>query len=72
MSYRIQILRRAQKELAQLSSPEYDRVKEAIRNLSDDPRPQGCKRLTAREGWRIRIRRIHQTSSLGRFNFNLH
>jgi mRNA interferase RelE/StbE len=55
MSYSIQILRRAQKELAQLSKPEYERIKEAVQNLSHDPRPPGCKKLTGREGWRIRI-----------------
>ena len=55
MSYSIQIFRRAQKELAQLSRQEYERIKEAIKNLSDNPRPQGCKKLTGREGWRIRI-----------------
>ncbi len=55
MSYSIGILRRAQKELAQLSKQEYQRVKEAIENLSQEPRPQGCKKLTGREGWRIRV-----------------
>jgi mRNA interferase RelE/StbE len=55
MSYSIQILRRAQKELAQLSKQEYERMKEALMNLSQDPRPQGCKKLTGREGWRIRV-----------------
>jgi mRNA interferase RelE/StbE len=55
MSYSIQILRRAQKELSQLPKTEYERVKEAILNLSQDPRPQGCKKLTVREGWRIRV-----------------
>ena len=55
MSYSIGILRRAQKELAQLPKQEYDRIKEAIENLSKDPRPQGCKKLTGREGWRIRV-----------------
>ena len=55
MSYSIGILRRAQKELAQLRKQEYERIKGAIGNLSQDPRPQGCKKLTGREGWRIRV-----------------
>ena len=55
MSYGIQILRRAQKELAQLPRQEYERIREAVQNLSQDPRPQGCKKLTGREGWRIRV-----------------
>jgi mRNA interferase RelE/StbE len=55
MSYHIQILRRAQKELAQLPRQEYERIKEFIEKLSQDPRPQGCKKLSGREGWRIRV-----------------
>jgi mRNA interferase RelE/StbE len=55
MSYEILILRRAQKELAQLPREEYERVRDAIRALSLNPRPPGCLKLTAREGWRIRV-----------------
>ena len=55
MSYGIQIHRRAQKELAQLPKQEYERIKESLLNLSQAPRPQGCKKLTGREGWRIRV-----------------
>ena len=55
MSYSIGILRRAQKELAQLPKQEYERIKAAIKNLSQDPRPAGCKKLSGREGWRIRV-----------------
>lgn len=54
MSYDILIRRRAQKELAQLSRDDYERAKESIGNLSDTPRPAGCKKLTGRDGWRIR------------------
>ena len=55
MSYSIQILRRAQKELAQLPKQVYERIKIGILNLSQEPRPQGCKKLSGREGWRIRV-----------------
>lgn len=55
MSYSIQILRRAQKELSQLPKQKYERIKDAVQSLSDEPRPQGCKKLTGREGWRIRV-----------------
>ena len=55
MSYSIGILRRAQKELAQLPKQEYERIKIAVASLSQEPRPQGCKKLTGREGWRIRV-----------------
>jgi mRNA interferase RelE/StbE len=55
MSYSIQILRRAQKEMAQLSKQECERIKESVLKLSDDPRPSGCKELMGREGWPIRV-----------------
>ena len=53
--YEIQILRRAQRSLARLPEREYERVRDAIRILADEPRPPGCRKLTGRDGWRIRI-----------------
>lgn len=55
MSYQLEILPRAQKELAALPQQAYVRVRDAIRNLSQSPRPAGCKKLVGRDGWRIRI-----------------
>ncbi len=55
MSYIVLILRQAQKELAQLPGETYERVRDAIRALSQNPRPPGCLKLTGREGWRIRV-----------------
>ncbi len=55
MSYTVFILRRAQKELAQLPAEAYERVRGAIRALGNDPRPTGCLKLSGREGWRIRV-----------------
>ena len=54
MSYSVNILRRAQKELAQLPGGVYERVRDAVRALGQDPRPPACLKLTGREGWRIR------------------
>ncbi len=54
MSYQILILRRAQKELAKLFGRDFERVKQSILKLSDHPRPSGCRKLTGRDGWRIR------------------
>ena len=34
---------------------EYERLKEAIGKLADEPRPPGCRKLTGREGWRLRV-----------------
>jgi mRNA interferase RelE/StbE len=55
MKYDIQILRRAQKELARLPNIFYERIKDAILALASNPRPQGCKKLSGRDGWRIRV-----------------
>jgi mRNA interferase RelE/StbE len=54
VSYSLSILRRAQKELAQVPAGDYERLVEAIRSLGDHPRPSGCRKLAGREGWRIR------------------
>ena len=55
MAYAVFILRRAQRELSRLPNLDYERVRDAIRDLADNPRPPGCLRLTGREGWRIRV-----------------
>lgn len=55
MNYAVFILRRAQQELANLPHESYQRVKAAIFKLAENPRPAGCRKLTGRDGWRIRI-----------------
>ena len=55
MTYTIAILRRAQRELQRLPHQDYERVREAIRALAQNPRPPGCLALTGRAGWRIRV-----------------
>jgi mRNA interferase RelE/StbE len=55
MNYAVSILRRAQKELGQLSSPSFERVCDAIQALAGNPRPPGCRKLVGRDGWRIRV-----------------
>jgi len=55
MNYTVLILRRAQKELAQLPGDTYERVRDAIRALSQNPRPPGSFKLIGREGRRIRV-----------------
>jgi mRNA interferase RelE/StbE len=54
MTYRVTILRRAQKELGALPQEAYERVRDAIRALNDEPRPAGCLKLSGRDGWRLR------------------
>ena len=53
-SYAISILRRAQKELADLPTAARERVRDRIRQLADDPRPSGALKLTGRPAWRVR------------------
>ncbi|MEW5947497.1 MAG: type II toxin-antitoxin system RelE/ParE family toxin [bacterium] len=55
MSRKVFILRSAQKELAALQRGDYERIKRSIRNLSEEPRPEGCRKLAGRDGWRIRV-----------------
>jgi mRNA interferase RelE/StbE len=55
MKYNIFILRRAQKELGDLTTEVYARVRDSIRLLAENPRPPGWIKLANREGWRIRI-----------------
>ena len=57
MSHRVEILRRAAKALSKLPQQDYPRVRDAIRSLASDPRPAGCKKLTGRDGWRLRVGR---------------
>ena len=55
MKYRVSILRRARKALEKIRDADYEKIKAAISDLENDPRPQQCKKLSGREGWRIRI-----------------
>jgi mRNA interferase RelE/StbE len=55
MTYTIAILRRAQKELSDLPQEPYLRVRDAIRKLAGEPRPNGSRKLAGRDGWRIRV-----------------
>jgi mRNA interferase RelE/StbE len=55
MPYSISILRRAQKELTHLPKEAYGQVRDAIRALAFNPRPDGCNKLVARAGWRIKV-----------------
>lgn len=55
MSHNVEILRSAQKQLGRIDRQWQDRIIETIEALADDPRPKGCKKLTGRDAWRIRI-----------------
>jgi mRNA interferase RelE/StbE len=55
LSYDLLIERRAQKQLAKIPEPDHGRIIAAIRELAEQPRPEGVKKLTGREAWRIRV-----------------
>jgi mRNA interferase RelE/StbE len=54
LDYEVLILRRAQKQLANLPKQNYARVRDLMIGLGANPRPSGCKKLIGREGWRVR------------------
>lgn len=53
--YRVRVERKAQKALSKIPEPYYSHIKVAILRLAEDPRPDGCKKLKGREGYRIRV-----------------
>ncbi len=55
MNYNIQIIRTAQKYLSKIQKHDQDAIIKKIQNLATNPRPEGCKKLTGRKAWRIRI-----------------
>ncbi len=55
MSYSLNFTKRALKELEKIHEPFYTNIKQAIYNLTENPRPVGCKKLKDRDGYRIRI-----------------
>jgi len=54
-SYSIEIKKSASKEIAKLPKAILSRVLEKIRLLENEPRPTGCKKLSADEKYRIRV-----------------
>ncbi len=55
MAYSLNFSRPALKALGNINEPYYSAIKQAILNLTENPRPKGCKKLKEREGYRIRI-----------------
>lgn len=56
MSYRIEWTRSAVREIRTLPIQLSIRIAQAVGELSDDPRPKGCKKLVGfKDLWRIRI-----------------
>jgi mRNA interferase RelE/StbE len=55
MPYTLNFSRQAFKELERINEPFYSTIKQAIVELTNNPRPQGYKKLKGRSGYRIRI-----------------
>lgn len=53
--YKVRIERKAQKSLAKISQPYFSKIKIAILNLGNNPRPEGCKQLKGRNAFSIRV-----------------
>ena len=53
--YKIEIHRKALKELKRTDRQDRVRILEAIDRLAEDPRPSGSKKLSDSDDWRIRV-----------------
>ena len=54
--YRVEIKSRAEREFRRLPREQRPRIREAMRALTTDPRPPGCKRLVGtKAAYRIRV-----------------
>ncbi len=55
MSYRLAIERKAEKEASKIPLIFRANIDKTILFLAQNPRPHGCKKLTDKEGYRIRV-----------------
>lgn len=55
MTYQVTIRKRAIKALQFINEPHFSNIKTAIYSLSNNPRPQGYKKLKGRDAFRIRV-----------------
>jgi len=54
--YEVLLERRAERDLKKLSQAMFYRVIPQIKELSENPRPSGCRKITgSKNDWRIRI-----------------
>ncbi|MBI5198274.1 MAG: type II toxin-antitoxin system RelE/ParE family toxin [Nitrospirae bacterium] len=55
MTYQILVEKQVGKEVRHIPSSARQKIDQAILALASNPRPQGCKKLTEKEGYRIRV-----------------
>ena len=54
--YEVYLERRAERDLKKLSTDDFYRIITRIQALVEDPRPDGCRKITgSKSDWRIRI-----------------
>jgi mRNA interferase RelE/StbE len=55
LSYAVEILRSARKQLERIAAESQERILVALEALAEMPRPEGCTKLSGRDAWRLRI-----------------
>lgn len=55
MRYKIFIEKKIEKDTSKIPTKHRINIDKAIRSLASNPRPLGCKKLTDKEGYRIRV-----------------
>ncbi len=55
MVYTLNFSKQALKELERVNEPFYSNIKSSIISLTENPRPNGYKKLKSRNGYRIRV-----------------
>ncbi len=53
--YRLEVSHTAHRQIRRLPAQTQDRVNKVIARLAENPRPPGAKKLTARDGYRVRV-----------------
>lgn len=70
MSWRVEVQRSAEKELAKVPTEARTRITAVLLAMIDDPFPRGFKKLQGSEGYRIRVgqyRLLYRVDSAARF-----
>jgi mRNA interferase RelE/StbE len=55
VTYTVEILRSAQRQVARIDRQDQTRIKAAVRELANNPHPAGSRKLSGRSAWRIRV-----------------
>ncbi|MFC1937998.1 type II toxin-antitoxin system RelE/ParE family toxin [Chloroflexota bacterium] len=53
--YRLEVSHTAHRQIRRLPTQTQERVNRTIARLAENPRPPGAKKLTARDGYRVRV-----------------